>query len=630
MLNSVLRLKLQGRITLYVALFSGISILCISLLGLSFTRSTLEGQMQATLQIEAEGLKDLVETSLAEREASVHSWSEDSVLRGALLFDTYEKSDGVLARLVQRHASFRGAALFTDEGRIVSASSPELLQAFKGQEATVREAAWFKAAQDGRSTAPSLTGKDSALGAQVLPLAAPVYSPLSKARIGVVLGAYDWNQVGQVVKGAIARAQARSLRSFALEVRRADGGLVFTSRAANASPITDAVSSVAINGTTLRDVGDGWRFVALVDPAEAYASMAGAIRVALGMMGAFLLLALVGAWWLARGVTGPISALSAAVNRVVRDRDLTYQVEVHANDEVGELAAAFAQMVAHLRESTTSLQQGTRVLTEAVAELTQAASQQEANLSRQAASLHETQVTAQEIRQSSMMAAERSQSVLAVAVRAQEVGESGEQTVSASVQGFERLHEQVGKVSQSIAALGERTQQIGTITDTVKSLADRSNMLALNAAIEAVRSGEHGKGFGVVAREIRHLADQSIKSTGQVRDLIDDTRLAIQSAVVMFDEGQQQMEKGLAQVRASGNNLQQLSSIIQDTAAATRQIAGAVGQQNTGITQIFQAINDLSTQMNEALQGVQATTVSALRLQEVAMRMETVATAYKV
>jgi methyl-accepting chemotaxis protein len=629
MLNSVLKLKLQGRITLYVALFAGLAIFCLTTVGLSFVRSTLEGQVHASLQIEAEGLRDLVETALAEREASVHSWAEDSILRGALLFDTYEKSDAVLARLVQRHPSFRGAALFTDDGRLVSASSPELLKAFEGQEAAVRESAWFKAAQEGRSTADSLTGKDSAFGGQVLPLAAPVHSPLSNARIGVVLGAYDWSQVGQVIQGAIERARARSQKSFALEVRRADGELIFNSRTGG-TPITNPVSTTAINGTTLRDVGDGWRFVALMDPDEAYARMGGAARSAFGLMAGFAVLAIVGAWLLARSVTRPIKALSEAVSRVVRERDLTHDVQVQANDEVGELATAFSQMVAHLRESTTSLQQGTRVLTEAVAELTQAASQQEANLSRQAASLHETQVTAQEIRQSSMMAAERSQSVLAVAVRAQEVGSSGEQTVSASVQGFERLHEQVGKVSQSIAALGERTQQIGTITETVKSLADRSNMLALNAAIEAVRSGEHGKGFGVVAREIRHLADQSIKSTGQVRDLIDDTRLAIQSAVVMFDEGQQQMEKGLAQVRASGNNLQQLSSIIQETAAATRQIAGAVGQQNTGITQIFQAINDLSTQMNEALQGVQATTVSALRLQEVAMRMESVATAYKV
>ena len=282
MLNSVLKLKLQGRITLYVALFAGLSILCITLLGLSFTRSTLEGQMHATLQIEAEGLKDLVETSLAEREASVNGWAEDSILRGALLFNTYEKSDAVLARLVQRQPSFRSAALFTDDGRIVSASSPELLQAFQGQEAAVRETAWFKAAQEGRAAANTLTGKDSPLGEQVLPLAAPVYSPQSNARIGVLLGAYDWAQVAQVMKGALARARARSQQSFALEVRRADGGLLFSSRAADAAPVANPVSSVAINGTTLRDVGDGWRFVALVDPAELSTGTEGKAEVALG------------------------------------------------------------------------------------------------------------------------------------------------------------------------------------------------------------------------------------------------------------------------------------------------------------------------------------------------------------
>src|SRR5205807_7876883 len=113
-----------------------------------------------------------------------------------------------------------------------------------------------------------------------------------------------------------------------------------------------------------------------------------------------------------------------------------------------------------------------------------------------------------------------------------------------------------------ITQLSERTQQIGGITQTVKDLADQSNMLALNAAIEAVRSGEHGKGFAVVAREIRSLADQSIQATNRVREILEDISGAIRSAVQITEAGKQRMESGLVQMKSSGENLRELSSIV--------------------------------------------------------------------
>jgi methyl-accepting chemotaxis protein len=624
-------LKLRGRITVAVALLSALSLLSLTVLGLVFTRRTLSRQIHATLRVEAEGLKDLVERTLAEREANVRGWSEDAILRGALLFDTYDKSDAVLASLAKLHPSVSGFVLFDGQGQAVSASSGALLKTFQARQREVEQAAWYQAAREGRFTSESLSAdKDSAFGHRVLPLAAPVLSPLSGKRIGVLLAAYNWSQVGDVVKAAVQRAHQRSQGSFALEVRRADGSVVFNSRPADAAPLAHPVSEEAINGTDVRDVGDGWHFVAKVDAFEAYAAMRQAALIAFGLLAAFLALAIAGAWWLARDVSRPITALSEVVTRVVQEGDFSHRVEVHSEDEVGELARAFGRMMDHLRETTSSLQQGTRVLTEAVAELNQAAEVQERNLSRQAAALQETQVTAQEIRQTSQMAADRSQSVLEVAVRAEEIGASGEAKLSASQEGLQELHAKVGRLASNIMSLGERTLQIGDIAQAVKDLADQSNMLALNAAIEAVRSGEHGKGFSVVAREIRSLADQSIDSTSRVREILDDVRGSIDATVKMTEKGQQQMQEGLAQVRASGQSLRELTSIVRDNAGAARQIVVAVNQQNAGIEQIFTAVTDLSSFMEETMQGLQATTRATHRLREAAERMEAVARTYRV
>ena len=102
-----------------------------------------------------------------------------------------------------------------------------------------------------------------------------------------------------------------------------------------------------------------------------------------------------------------------------------------------------------------------------------------------------------------------------------------------SLGGLTDIRAQVDEIARKIAQLSERTQQIGGITQTVKDLADQSNMLALNAAIEAVRSGERGKGFAIVAREIRSLADQSIQATNRVREILEDISASIRRAVAI-------------------------------------------------------------------------------------------------
>ncbi|WP_338866364.1 methyl-accepting chemotaxis protein [Myxococcus stipitatus] len=625
------RTSLRTRLTLAVALLTLCALLPLNVLGRFFISDTLQDQIHATMRVEAQGLRDLVEATLVEREASVRSWSEHSILRGALLFDTFDESNAVLATFRKRHPTFAGVVLFDVNGRAVSASEERLLKAYAGREGEVLASSWFRAASNGTADVSRFTQVDPFFGTVVLPLAAPIFSPLSGARIGVVLGAYDWGQVGQVVAPALGRSRARGLRSFALEVLDLEGRVLFDSMEAGQARSDDAVRESAINESSLRDVGDGWRFVATVEPEEVYAPLNQAETIAVGLTLLSLAMAGVGGWLLARGATQPIIRLNEVVSRVVREGDLTQDVEVTSRrDEVGELAAAFSQMMQHLRESTRGLKQGTQVLGQTVAELTAASAQQERTLTQQAAALQETQVTAQEIKQTSLMAAERSQAVLGVTARAREVGRSGEATVAASLAGFELLHEQVGRVAQSITALNERTRQIGGITQTVKDLADQSNMLALNAAIESVRSGEHGKGFGVVAREIRSLADQSIQSTGRVREILEDIRQSIQATVTLAEQSQGSAETGLTQVRASGDSLRELTRIIQDNANAAQQIAAAVTQQNAGVAQIFTAVTDLSRMMEESIQGLQSAQRITASLRDVAGHMESVAATYRV
>ncbi|MBZ4415486.1 methyl-accepting chemotaxis protein [Myxococcus sp. RHSTA-1-4] len=623
-------LSLRGRLTLYVTLLSVIPLLTLNALQTRGARRMLEEQIRASLLREAEGVKDLMEATLAEREASLRSWAEDVVVRSALRTGNTQPADALLALLQRRYLSLNGIVLFNDEGHAVSASTPALRDAYAGMHDALRATPWFREARQGRTTGEGVTVEDPVFGVRVLSLAVPVVDPATDTRMGVLLAAFDWAQVDGLVQPALARAHQRKLDSFALTLRRADGAVLFDSRGAAAGGDEGLLAVEAINGTDVKDVADGWRFVALVDPDEAYAPVDGLHTLALLLALGFLVLAVAGAWLLARGITRPVLALRAAVTRIVREGDLTRDVDVEVgDDEVGELAGAFGQLVKQLRETALSLQRGTRVLSETVAELQRASEQQERNVARQATALQETQVTAQEIKQTSLLASEKAEDVLGRASRAEEVGREGEEDIRDSLGGFQSLLEQSKQMTERITQLNERTRQIGGITQTVKDLADQSNMLALNAAIEAARSGEHGKGFGVVAREIRNLADQSIQATERVRDILNDLGGNILSTAKMTEAGHARVEAGVEQVRSSGERLKELATIIQDNAAAVRQIAGAVSQQNAGIAQIFTAVTDLSSMMTDTQQSLAATTRAAKLLREVSGQMQDVARAYR-
>jgi len=316
-------------------------------------------------------------------------------------------------------------------------------------------------------------------------------------------------------------------------------------------------------------------------------------------------------------VIRPVRALIGATQLIAETGDLTQPLEIRTDDELGLLAASFSTMVTRLREALNKLLTANTAIVTLTAQLRSSADEQTRITTRQAAALQETHVTAQEIRQTSQMAAEKTDRVLQDAERADAVSRRGEEAIGRSVAGLTAIREQVGEIARRIDELSSRAQQIAGITSTVKDLADQSNMLALNAAIEAVRSGEHGKGFAVVAREIRALADQSIAATRRVGEVLNDIGGSIRQVVAITQVGAQRIESGIEEVRASGQNLAELAAIVRENSSSARQIAAAVGQQNAGISQIFTAMGDLQGMMAQTMRSVEATSAAAHQLGDV-------------
>jgi methyl-accepting chemotaxis protein len=341
-----------------------------------------------------------------------------------------------------------------------------------------------------------------------------------------------------------------------------------------------------------------------------------------------LILPTITAWMLARRQAQGAGAVGKAIEGLAVGR--ISSPEWVSTDELGDLAFALNSVLGKLRQIPETLASSASRLVAAGKELSEANNEQQQSLNQQAAAIQETQVTSQEIKHTSQMTSERAESMLRVAKRAEELGHEGEAAIEQSMQGLSAIQGFVDAMQVKLNRLAESATQIGEITEAVKDMADQSNLLAVNAAIEAARAGDNGKGFAVLAREIRALADQSVKSTTRIRTILGEVIGAIRAAATMVEQGSRDIQGGLEKMKASSNSLRELSRLSQENSSAMRQIVAAVNQQNAGISQIFSAIADLSQIMDSTLKRLESTQQATGALESVSTEVSEMAQQFTV
>jgi len=188
----------------------------------------------------------------------------------------------------------------------------------------------------------------------------------------------------------------------------------------------------------------------------------------------------------------------------------------------------------------------------------------------------------------------------------------------------------VEQMGRTISELHQRTLQVGEITGTVRDLADQSNVLALNASIEAARSGDQGRAFSVVARQMRSLADQSAGATNRVQVILGDIGKAISNAVHTSEGRAREVEDGLAQVHAAGESLRSLAAIIQHNGQAVHSIAEAVSQQDAGIAELFVALSSMASSADQVVERMVDSERAALQLSTASHELTSIVSRYRV
>ena len=305
------------------------------------------------------------------------------------------------------------------------------------------------------------------------------------------------------------------------------------------------------------------------------------------------------------------------------------QDELRPTSERDVLGLAFATMIGNLRSLVQDLHEGISVLATASEEILAVTTQVATSTQETATAISEITTTVEEVKQTAVLAGNKSQGVAESTERTRQVAQGGRQAVEEALAGMQQIREQMQAVAESIMRLGEQSQAIGEIVASVGDLAEQSNLLGVNASIEAVKAGEVGKGFSVVAQEVKTLAEQSKQATAQVRGILGEIQKAMSKAVLQAEQGSKTVESGYQRAELSGEAIRTLGNSVEESSEVALQIAATSQQQMIGMDQIGSAMENIRQASQDNVGGTRQVDLAARNLHQLGLKLKSLAGQFK-
>lgn len=332
--------------------------------------------------------------------------------------------------------------------------------------------------------------------------------------------------------------------------------------------------------------------------------------------GLALLLGLLAAWTITRQIIIPLRQTLAAAERVANG-DLSQDLPATRRDELGQLQASMQRMTQGLRELIGGIGDGVTQIASAAEELSAVTEQTSAGVNNQkietdqvATAMNEMAATVHEVARNAEQASE-------AALMADQQAREGDRVVTEAVNQIERLASEVINSSEAMNVLKAESDKIGSVLDVIKSVAQQTNLLALNAAIEAARAGEAGRGFAVVADEVRSLAQRTQQSTEEIEELIAGLQSGTQRVASVMDSSRQLTDSSVELTRRAGTSLETITRTVSSIQAMNQQIATAAEQQSATAEEINRSVmnvRDISDQTSAASEETASSSVELARL----------------
>jgi methyl-accepting chemotaxis protein len=324
-----------------------------------------------------------------------------------------------------------------------------------------------------------------------------------------------------------------------------------------------------------------------------------------------------------RSITVPLSEGVAVANRLASG-NLTASITIRSKDEIGTLMTAMDNMARSLRELIGKIKYAAENMASGSEQLSASAEEISRGMDHQATRSSQIATATEQMSQTVIDVAKNTADIAQISIQAADHAKNGEGVVKRSVSEVQAIASTVSDSAQVMQRLGDSSKQIGNIVDVINDIADQTNLLALNAAIEAARAGEQGRGFAVVADEVRKLAERTTQATSQINTMISSIQREVKHAGVTMNTATSRVESGVEFSRKAGDSLSDIVGSVNNLHSMVQQIASATEEMSTvsetissdiqsiaegskeisaGSGQIAQASSDLARLATE-LQGV--------------------------
>lgn len=334
-----------------------------------------------------------------------------------------------------------------------------------------------------------------------------------------------------------------------------------------------------------------------------------------------LLVGLIAAWGITRLIVGPLRSVIRVAQQIAAG-DLSAKVEVTRRDEIGQLMQAMQQMGAGLSSIVSGLQSGIDQLANSAQTLSAVTEQTNLEVSSQkeeteqvATAMNQMTATVHDVARNAEEAAQAAQT-------ADGKVESGQVVVRQSMARIEQLADSASSASASIESLSAEIQNIGTVLSVIKSVAEQTNLLALNAAIEAARAGEQGRGFAVVADEVRALARRTQQSTEEIERLVSALRSAAQSSVQQIQSSGELVKLAVSDALQTESALGSIAAAVSLIQQMNQQIAAAAEEQSSVAEEINRSVTSIRASADQSSLAMQGNAASSIELAQLGVELK--------
>ena len=335
------------------------------------------------------------------------------------------------------------------------------------------------------------------------------------------------------------------------------------------------------------------------------------------------------AWYITSSVVRPLSR-AVDVSNAIANGDLTIKIQSDSNDETGQLLQSMDNMVTNLKKLIANMKETSSNMASASEQLSASSEQMSKGVISQSDRSAQIASAAHEMSQTVVEIAKNASSIAASASGTANIAREGENIVEKSVSEVKDIAKTVSESSKVMVSLGERSKQIGDIIRVISEIADQTNLLALNAAIEAARAGEQGKGFAVVADEVRKLAERTAKATSEIGSMIGAIQDEVQKSVTSMGEVSKMVGTGVEFSTQTGEALEKIVSSVSELQMMVQQIASATEEMSATSEHISGDIMAVARVSKETSTGSEQIADASSEVARLASRLLTMGEQFKV